>query len=377
MPPDYSMIPCSPPRSEHLLPSAPSSIYNEKYVAKQNVTDVIMKESQNERNIVNIKSLCTNNINETKNMKNTLDNTSSPNNNNDENKGYNSNDYYNNNDTNFNNSSIPYDLRESFRNEINENQQLLPQQPMIKYNNNYYKSNDIQNLQAAHLSLNTKNLTPLYHGEYMDNKYSVNYFTDLNYNMYQYNDNYNNKYQNNNGYNTTNDNNNKVNNSNYIIDINNTDISSKNKNKSKKNQHYNRHMMLLNNYEPIPSDSNNDNGIKSFKNESNYLEYKRNYITSKSSYLLYSAGQDEHLVKLKIPKLDPKISYIPDASSIRYNHPDLEKVRDVYDYFKNDHQAIEEPTNDNEFFQQMLNAIKKPKFSVTIVGKFNIKKNKK
>jgi len=127
-------------------------------------------------------------------------------------------------------------------------------------------------------------------------------------------------------------------------------------------------MMLLNNYEPIPSDSNNDNGIKSFKNESNYLEYKRNYITSKSSYLLYSAGQDEHLVKLKIPKLDPKISYIPDASSIRYNHPDLEKVRDVYDYFKNDHQAIEEPTNDNEFFQQMLNAIKKPKFSVTIVG---------
>jgi len=441
MPPDYSMIPSSPPKSENLTPSAPPSMYEDKLDKQDQITNEIIKETKNiARSIISIKSLCSNkksinndedyngsspllnkklsimenenyeyqntnciiqniletveassnynnndddnnikfinkDTNITNNYNNHTINSDSNNNininnnnnniNNYNNNNYNNNNYNNNNNNNSNsNNNIRYDINHNYKsNNYNQNpelynQQLLPQQPMTEFNDSQNKNNNIQNLQAAHLPLNPRKLTPLYHNKYMNN-YNMNYINDINSNIYQYEDIYN---YNNHTYRTT------CNNKNINITANNTNDNKKHK----KHHHYNRHMKIKHTYEPLANEINEDDEVKSLEDEPVDIQFKRNIITRNSSYMLYTAGQDEHLVKLRIPKLDPKISYVPNTTTLRSNHPDLGKVKDVYNYFENDHQPIEEPTNDNEFFQQLLNTINKPKFVVTIVGKFYI-----
>ncbi|OUM66633.1 hypothetical protein PIROE2DRAFT_59228 [Piromyces sp. E2] len=415
MPPDYSMIPSSPPRSENLIPSAPPSMHEDK---QELITNEIIKETKNiARSIISIKSLCSNkkSINndegynsssplinkntyiiknenleyQNQNSNNILqnnvetleplndyideenDNINFINKDTDNNSSYNNNyniSNNNNNEINNNiniNNNIRYNLNQNYKsNDYNKNvelynQQLLPQQPMTEYNDSQNKTNNIQNLQAAHLPLNPRKLTPLYHNKYM-NDYNMNYINDINNNIYQYEDTYN---YNSHTYRAANNNNNNIN-----ITSNNIDDNKKNK----KHHHYNRHMKLKHIYEPLGNEINEDNDFESLEDEPIDIKYKRNILTRNSSYMLYTTGQDEHLVKLRIPKLDPKVSYVPNTTILRNNHPDLGKVKDVYNYFKNDHQPIEKPTNSNEFFQQLLNTISKPKFVVTIVGKILI-----
>jgi len=400
MPPDYSMIPSSPPHSENHIPSAPISTYEERYTENQDqITDEIMKETKKiTQSIMSIKSLCSNQNKNNENINTSLQtmnkninydddqnivNTITYSSNNNYNQEYNDNDikfinrsnnYDNNN--NSNNINIPYNSGKIYmdvnkKNIDNENiefynQQLLPQQPMTEFNNdhnNLYKTNNIKNLQAAHISLNSRKLTPLYHSKY-NNTYNMDYINNINSNIYQYNDgyNYNNNYR---AFNitTTTTSNNNINNDN-MISIDN------NENKGIKKKHrYNRHMKLKGDYEQIPNnDVDNNDEVESLEDDKNNLQYKRYYPTRHSTYMIYTAGHDDHIVKLKIPKLDPKISYVPNSTVIQHNHPDLGKVKDVYNSFNDDHQSIEEPTNDNEFFQQLLDSIEKPKFAVTIVG---------
>ncbi len=196
MPPDYSMIPSSPPHSENHIPSAPISIYEERYIEKPDqITDKVMKETKKiTRSIMSIKSHCSNNHNKNEENCNTSMQTMNKNMNYNDSQNivdttaYSSNNYYsqeyNDNDikfidhtNNYNNNNNNYNNNNNIKNNnFNDNN--------IKINN-FQDNNNFNNLNNNNENIN-KNIFESFENMFIS--YFLKNEHPMDFSLYDYNE---------------------------------------------------------------------------------------------------------------------------------------------------------------------------------------------